>query len=80
MPITLRDKRKELTRDNIVLAAVRLVRQGGEEAVTMRAVAAAVGITERTVFRHFNTRDDLLSTFGLSYRRSPPVRRRLLAG
>jgi len=60
--MTFRDAQKRDTRDNIVRAAIALVSEGGEEAVTMRAVAAAVGISERTVFRHFKSRDDLLST------------------
>jgi AcrR family transcriptional regulator len=37
-----------------------LIHRGGEDAVTIRAVAAAAGVTERTVHRHFRTRDDLL--------------------
>jgi len=32
----------------------------GEEVVTMAAVAARAGVTERTVYRHFESRDALL--------------------
>lgn len=55
-----RADQKERTRLSIVAAAMALMYQGGEDEVTMRAVARMVGITERTVHRHFRTRDLLL--------------------
>jgi AcrR family transcriptional regulator len=60
IPLTLRDEQKEQTRTNILEAAVALVRRAGEQEVTIRAVAAAAGVTERTVYRHFKSRDALL--------------------
>jgi AcrR family transcriptional regulator len=60
IPLTLRDEQKEQTRTNILEAAVALVRRAGEEAVTIRAVAAVAGVTERTVYRHFKSRDVLV--------------------
>ena len=51
-PITIRDEQKEQTRARILDAALALIPDGGEEAVTIRGVATLAGITERTVFRH----------------------------
>jgi AcrR family transcriptional regulator len=59
-PITTRDEQKLQTRMRILETALALIHRGGEEAVTIRAVASGAGITERTVFRHFRTRDALL--------------------
>jgi AcrR family transcriptional regulator len=54
------EQQKETTRTHIVRTALVLVHQGGEGALTMRAVANAAEVTERTVFRHFENRDVLL--------------------
>jgi AcrR family transcriptional regulator len=59
-PITIRDEQKEQTRARILNAALALIRDGGEEAVTIRGVATLAGITERTVFRHYGNRNTLL--------------------
>jgi len=44
----------------ILEAGEALLRQGGPEAVAMRAIAAIVGITDAAVSHHFGTRDELL--------------------
>ncbi|MEP6983541.1 MAG: helix-turn-helix domain-containing protein, partial [Sphingomicrobium sp.] len=36
------------------------MRKAGEDVVTIRAVAAVAGVTERTVYRHFKSRDVLI--------------------
>jgi AcrR family transcriptional regulator len=46
----------------IVSAAQRLLDRQGAEAVTMRRVAAAVGVTPMALYRHFEDRDALLNT------------------
>jgi AcrR family transcriptional regulator len=58
--VSLRVKQKEQTFGRIFEAALELIREGGEDAVTMRAVARKVGVTERTIYRHFESRDVLL--------------------
>lgn len=58
-PDSQRAEQKEHTRVLILAAAIALVTAGGEDALSMRAVAGTVGISERTVHRHFETRDDL---------------------
>jgi AcrR family transcriptional regulator len=48
------------TAQRIANTARRLLDRGGAEAVTMRRVASAVGITAMAVYRHYPDRDGLL--------------------
>ena len=48
------------TEDKIAAAARRLLDKEGAEAVTMRRVAGAVGITPMAIYRHFPDRAGLL--------------------
>jgi AcrR family transcriptional regulator len=50
-----------LTSEKIATAARKLLDNEGEEAVTMRRVAAAVGITPMAVYRHYPDRTGLLN-------------------
>lgn len=59
-PSSLRDVYREETRTRILDAAVAELSQNELEALTMAGVAARAGVTERTVFRHFPTRDALI--------------------
>src|SRR5687768_18577046 len=54
----LSDARAELVRQRAVAGAVAVLERG--EALTYAAVAAAAGIPERTLYRHFPTREALL--------------------
>ena len=49
------------TADRILRHARRILDRHGAEAVTMRAVAKAVGITPMALYRHFPDRDGLLN-------------------
>lgn len=49
------------TKDRIVAAAAALLDAGGQEAVTLRAVAEKVGISHNTPYRHFADRNALLA-------------------
>lgn len=49
------------TTSRIFDAARRLLEKEGAEAVTMRRVAAAVGVTAMAVYRHYSDRADLLN-------------------
>lgn len=55
----LHEARAALVRDR-VLAGVGVVLDAGEE-LTFQRVAHAAGVSERTVYRHFPTRDDLMA-------------------
>lgn len=48
------------TRDRLVEAATALLDEGGQEAVTLRAVAARVGVSHNAPYRHFRDRNALL--------------------
>ena len=49
------------TRDRIVNAAVRLFYGHGIRAVSMDAVAEKTGVTKRTLYYHFASKDDLIA-------------------
>ena len=51
----------ESTSEKIAAAARKLLDKEGEEAVTMRRVAAMVGITPMAVYRHYPDRKGLLN-------------------
>jgi AcrR family transcriptional regulator len=53
-------KHDKETRAAILAAAMRLLERGGQEAVTMRRVAKAVGVTAMAIYHHFPDRDALL--------------------
>ena len=57
----LRDHYREETRNRILDAAMAELGESDLEGLTMAGVAGRAGVTERTVFRHFASRDALLA-------------------
>lgn len=57
---SIRQEYKDQTRTRILDAAVALIEEAGETPLTMSAVATRAGVTDRTVYRHFDTRGALL--------------------
>lgn len=57
-PVSLSGARAELVRQRVLDGVARLLERG--EALTFAAVAAAAAVPERTVYRHFPTREALL--------------------
>src|SRR3712207_7638229 len=55
----LRERKKRAARDTIAATARRLFAERGFEAVTVAEVAAAADVSEKTVFNHFPTKEDL---------------------
>jgi AcrR family transcriptional regulator len=55
-----RERQKAATRGAITEAAMTLFAAHGFDQVSVAAVAAAAGVTERTVFNHFPTKEDLV--------------------
>lgn len=53
-----------LSRDEIVVAAVALVEHGGPDALTMKALGAALGAHPSAVYRHVRDKDELLRAVG----------------
>lgn len=59
-----REQGKADTRDRILDALVRVVLDDGIHAFTVQNVAKKAGVSHRTVYRHFETREDLLEGLG----------------
>lgn len=55
-----RGPRSRLTPDDVVTAATALADAGGLDAVRVRDLAAALGISTMSVYTHVNSREDLL--------------------
>jgi len=55
-----RERAKADTREKIVQAVVRVVLDEGIHAFTVQNVALKAGVSHRTVYRHFTTREELL--------------------
>lgn len=58
---SLRDHYKAETRSRILDAAIEELAVGDLETLTVAGVAGRAGVTERTVFRHFPSRDALIA-------------------
>jgi len=58
--LSLSERLADHTQGLIVASAVELLETSSVTALTVRAIAAQANISERTVFRYFATRDDLL--------------------
>jgi AcrR family transcriptional regulator len=59
----LADRRRRLVRGEIARIAMRLFAERGFDAVTVDDVAAAAGISPRTFFRYFATKDEVVLDF-----------------
>lgn len=72
----LNDRQTDLTRGLILEAALALLEQQGVAVLTNRTIAERAGISERTVYRHFATREAMLDALatGIGERLDlPPV-------
>lgn len=56
-----REAHKRATRLALLEAAARLFAEGGYAGTTVQQIAAAAGVTERTFFRYFGSKDELLA-------------------
>lgn len=50
----------DVRRDQIVEAALRIIARGGIKSLTTAAIAEEVGISEANLYRHFNSKDEIL--------------------
>jgi AcrR family transcriptional regulator len=60
MVLPLRERRRQLLRDEILQAARELVAEKGFAATSMDELASRVGISKPTLYSHFATKDDLV--------------------
>jgi AcrR family transcriptional regulator len=60
----LRERKKRATRDAIATTARTLFAQRGFDAVTVAEIAVAADVSEKTVFNHFATKEDLVFAGG----------------
>ena len=57
---TIRDAHKDLTQARILDAAIALLHNEDLDELKMGDIARGAGVTERTLYRHFSTREDLM--------------------
>src|SRR3954451_4677264 len=62
--VSLRDEHAHAVRSRILGAVAGLLEQGEIEDLTMPGVAEASGVSLRTVYRYYPTRDELLEAAG----------------
>jgi AcrR family transcriptional regulator len=60
LPEGLRERRKEEIRQVLSQAAIRLFLEQGFDATTIDEIVAPLGVSRRTFFRHFATKEDLV--------------------
>jgi AcrR family transcriptional regulator len=61
---SLREQNAAATRERIVSAVADLLEAGAEDELTVPEVAAASGVSLRTIYRYYPTRDALLAAAG----------------
>ena len=72
--VGLRDEQRELTRNKVLGAVLELVAEGSLDEMSVPAVAKRSGVSLATIYRHFPTKDELLTAAA-----AEPSRRALAA-
>ncbi|MFL6117244.1 MAG: TetR family transcriptional regulator [Catenulispora sp.] len=61
--LTLAERKRQLVRDELGDAALRLLAKQGFEETTVDQLAAAAGVSRRTFFRYFPSKEDVIISF-----------------
>lgn len=61
--LTLAERKRQLVRDELADAALRLLAKQGFEQTTVDQLAAAAGVSRRTFFRYFASKEDVVISF-----------------
>ncbi len=67
-PEDFRTRRRRLVQDEIARIAIRLFLERGYDAVSVEEIAASAGMSGRTFFRYFSTKDEVLRRYRRSLR------------
>jgi AcrR family transcriptional regulator len=59
----LREKKKQRLRDELIAASLVLFEKNGFDATTIDDMARAVGVSRRTFFRYFETKEDVVTAW-----------------
>jgi TetR/AcrR family tetracycline transcriptional repressor len=59
-PLPAHRKLRDLTREKVIEAGLNLINRKSAEAITMRSLADAVGVTPMALYNHFSSKRDLL--------------------
>lgn len=60
MTLSLRERRRQMLRDEIILAAQDLMIEKGHDAMSMDELASRAGISKTTLYSYFATKDELI--------------------
>jgi AcrR family transcriptional regulator len=63
-------RRRRLVQDDVAWIAIRLFLERGYDAVSVDQIAEAAGMSQRTFFRYFPTKEEVLRRYGRSLRGS----------
>jgi AcrR family transcriptional regulator len=61
--MSLAERKRQLVRDELAEAALQLLAKQGYEETTVDHIVAAAGVSRRTFFRHFQSKEDVLVQF-----------------
>ncbi|MEV4513478.1 TetR family transcriptional regulator [Dactylosporangium sp. NPDC049525] len=61
--MSLAERKRQLVRDELTEAALKLLAFQGFEATTIDQMAAAAGVSRRTFFRYFQSKEDVIIEF-----------------
>lgn len=59
-PMNLAERKRQLVRDQLGEAALRLLARQGYEETTVEQIVAAAGVSRRTFFRYFKSKEDVI--------------------